>query len=270
MTSRRPTSGAGHAPNLNGSSKGMATADVPESLVPMLERAQRAPAENLSVSMASSSRGQRGSAGRSSADWHRAHPEPEDADDDERVPIPTAWRTRPEPAPPSWLAHQIKAGMFGLALGLVLVIPTVLWLTGRFGAAFDPQSVVTSAVSPQESSQERPATAEMAPTLAVQSKTAARAASEEKNDDAVSELLGRAEALIADGEMQLARDLLTDSLLENNPRAAFALAETFDPNILAATGARGVRAEVERARMLYGKALAGGITLARQRLEALR
>ena len=69
--------------------------------------------------------------------------------------------------------------------------------------------------------------------------------------------------------MVRAREILSDSTLANDPKAAFALAETFDPNILAATGAQGARAEVERARMLYSKALAGGVIAAKRRLDAL-
>jgi hypothetical protein len=83
------------------------------------------------------------------------------------------------------------------------------------------------------------------------------------------ELLNRAHGFISDGNMLRAREILSESVLADNPKAAFALAETFDPNILAATGAQGARAEVERARMLYGKALAGGVAAARKRLDAL-
>jgi hypothetical protein len=76
--------------------------------------------------------------------------------------------------------------------------------------------------------------------------------------------------MIGDGNMLRAREILGDALLADNPHGAFALAETYDPNILAATGARDVRAEVERARTLYGKALAGGVTAAENRLNALK
>jgi TPR repeat protein len=94
---------------------------------------------------------------------------------------------------------------------------------------------------------------------------------EAKNNAAevAEELISRAQGFISDGNMVRAREILSDGALANNPKAAFALAETFDPNILAATGAQGTRAEVERARMLYSKALAGGITAAKRRLDAL-
>ncbi|MET0568044.1 MAG: hypothetical protein ABWZ74_03110 [Hyphomicrobiaceae bacterium] len=83
-------------------------------------------------------------------------------------------------------------------------------------------------------------------------------------------MLERAREMIGDGNMLRAREILGDALLADNPRGAFALAETYDPNILAATGARDVRAEVERARTLYAKALAGGVAAAENRLNALK
>ena len=50
----------------------------------------------------------------------------------------------------------------------------------------------------------------------------------------------------------------------------FALAETYDPNMLAAWGTRGVAADVAKARALYRKALSLGAERAQVRLDALR
>jgi hypothetical protein len=49
----------------------------------------------------------------------------------------------------------------------------------------------------------------------------------------------------------------------------FALAETYDPNMLAAWGTRSVAGDVARAQALYRKALSLGISAAHGRLEAL-
>jgi TPR repeat protein len=49
----------------------------------------------------------------------------------------------------------------------------------------------------------------------------------------------------------------------------FALAETYDPNMLSAWGSRGVTSDVVRAKALYRKALELGVTKANMRLEAL-
>ena len=66
-----------------------------------------------------------------------------------------------------------------------------------------------------------------------------------------------------------ARELLSG---DGSPSAPllFALAETYDPNMLAAWGSRGVSADVQRARALYAKALDLGFGRAMARLDALR
>jgi hypothetical protein len=174
-----------------------------------------------------------------------------------------------------WLARQLRAGLLGLFLGLVGVIPAVFWLTGRLD---DPlrllqMSTPVSKMEQRGQDERSTASAEMPPILLDPPKPIARPVAptliEKDSSEAVEEMLNRARSLIDDGEIVQARELLSNPLLADNPKAAFALAETFDPNILAAMGARGVRAEVERARMLYGKALANGIEAAKKRLDAL-
>jgi hypothetical protein len=193
-------------------------------------------------------------------------------DDDEHLPLPSAFRTAPE-KPSSWLLHQLKAGLFGLVLGLALVVPTVLWLTGRLGDASaifrtDMKPNVDAVAShPVEAASRAIASVEP---LTVSPEPAARPTPEEKRQNDAEGLLTRAQGMIGDGNMVRAREILSDAVLADNPRGLFALAETYDPNILAATGARDVRAEVERARMLYAKALAGGVAAAENRLNALK
>ena len=50
----------------------------------------------------------------------------------------------------------------------------------------------------------------------------------------------------------------------------FALAETYDPNMLAAWGTRGIAADVTKAKSLYFKARDLGVSRAQVRLEQLR
>jgi TPR repeat protein len=50
----------------------------------------------------------------------------------------------------------------------------------------------------------------------------------------------------------------------------FALAETYDPNMLAAWGTRGVTSDVAKARALYRKAVELGVNRAQARLDALK
>lgn len=207
-------------------------------------------------------------------------------DDDEPLEMPSAFRAAPAPQG-SWLAQQLKTGLLGFVLGLVLVLPTVLWLTGRLN---DPAAMLRSAAVQQpavirkvepvevpktEVVATRPvetasrAIAGTDQTAAIQ-QPAARPDPEKRKQEEADALLERAREMIGDGNMLRAREILGDALLADNPRGAFALAETYDPNILAATGARDVRAEVERARTLYAKALAGGVAAAENRLNALK
>jgi len=83
-------------------------------------------------------------------------------------------------------------------------------------------------------------------------------------------LLEDARRLVGDGDFRTARSVLEDQLVSSMPAARFLLAETYDPNYLAARGVRSVRAEVPRAMELYRLALDGGIEAARQRINALR
>ena len=197
-----------------------------------------------------------------------------DYDDDEPMPLPSAFRAAPAKSR-SWLAQQVKAGLLGLVLGLALVLPTVLWLTGRFGETPALSRLQPSAVRDADavvSRQPEPvvrAVASVDP-LTASPQPVVRPSPEKRREDEADDLLKRAQEMIGDGNMVRAREILGDGLLADTPRGFFALAETYDPNILAATGARDVRAEVERARMLYAKALAGGVTAAENRLEALK
>ena len=195
-------------------------------------------------------------------------------DDEEPLSLPSAFRAAPEKSR-SWLAHQLKAGLLGLVLGLALVLPTVLWLTGRFGdttaqSRFQPGAARNAdAVASTKPEPIVRAVASVDP-LTASPQPVVRPSPEKRREDEADDLLKRAQDMIGDGNMVRAREILGDGSLSETPRGLFALAETYDPNILAATGARDVNAEVERARMLYAKALAGGVTAAKNRLEALR
>ncbi len=53
-------------------------------------------------------------------------------------------------------------------------------------------------------------------------------------------------------------------------KASCALAETYDPNILARWGTYGTRGDASKARELYAKAASGGIREAKDRINAWR
>src|SRR5262249_58490892 len=89
-----------------------------------------------------------------------------------------------------------------------------------------------------------------------------------KNAEAMK-LIARAIALLGQGNIGAARTVLERAVENGNAEASFMLAETYDPAILSAWGARGTRGEVTKAREFYAKAYAGGIVEAKDRLQAL-
>jgi len=86
----------------------------------------------------------------------------------------------------------------------------------------------------------------------------------------VDDRLAEARQRIESGDVSGARDIL--SAAEGNAPGpiSFALAETYDPNMLAAWGTRGAIADVARAKALYHKSLGLGMARAQARLEALQ
>jgi hypothetical protein len=87
--------------------------------------------------------------------------------------------------------------------------------------------------------------------------------------DPVADLMKDGLRLIAGGDVGGARKAFSRAASTGDAAATMALAETYDPNMLAAWGARDIKPDVGTARMLYGKALDAGIAKARTRLEAL-
>jgi hypothetical protein len=85
----------------------------------------------------------------------------------------------------------------------------------------------------------------------------------------VATLMARASALIAQGNITAARDVLGRAAETGSARASFSLAETYDPLILAEWKVYGTRGDTAKARELYAKAEAGGIEEVKARSEAL-
>jgi hypothetical protein len=82
-------------------------------------------------------------------------------------------------------------------------------------------------------------------------------------------LIARASALLGQGNIGAARVVLERAAENDNARASFMLAETYDPVVLSAWGTYGTRGEAAKARELYAKAHSGGIREAKDRLDAL-
>ena len=82
-------------------------------------------------------------------------------------------------------------------------------------------------------------------------------------------LLTRAKALVGQGNIRAARDVLELAVGTGSAQATFALAETYDPNVLATWRTRGTLGDATRARDLYTRAYEGGIEAAKGRSRAL-
>ena len=82
-------------------------------------------------------------------------------------------------------------------------------------------------------------------------------------------LMARASALLVQGNIGAARIVLERAAETGNAEASFALAETYDPNVLATWRAYGIRGDAAKARELYARAYDGGVRAAQDRSRAL-
>jgi hypothetical protein len=85
----------------------------------------------------------------------------------------------------------------------------------------------------------------------------------------ISRLMTRARALLRQGDIAAARNVLERAAETEDAAALYALAETFDPAVLRSWNVLGTRGDPARARELYAKALVGGVHEARERLTGL-
>jgi myosin heavy subunit len=93
--------------------------------------------------------------------------------------------------------------------------------------------------------------------------------STEANASEASGLLSRAKALVKQGNILAARTVLERAAETGSAQATFALAETYDPNVLAIWRTRGTRGDATRAHDLYARAYEGGIKAAKDRSDSL-
>ena len=85
----------------------------------------------------------------------------------------------------------------------------------------------------------------------------------------IDELLAEVAQCIEIGDVTAARELLVGADDGGHGAILFALAETYDPNMLAAWGTRHVAADAVKARALYRKAFGLGVARAQNRLDTL-
>jgi hypothetical protein len=229
--------------------------------------------------------------------------------DDEPMPIPSTWRQPLAGDDDRWFHQQMCAAVLGLIAGLMIVVPAVLWLSGFFSpqrsetaaaravptaadaraapeAKFDgikavripvrPDPARTAEESPASEAQlvkrnveqSSPAPVEAKPPPPVPIIAAARLIG--PNQARIDELLSQAAQRIESGDVAGAREMLAGADDGGQGVVSFALAETYDPNMLAAWGARGVAADAAKAQALYQKAFGLGVARAQNRLDGLR
>ena len=233
-----------------------------------------------------------------------------DHGDDEPMPIPSTWRQPTVGDDERSYRQQLGAAALGLVAGLIVVIPSVLWLSGWMGgpqarsntrhAAADAASVELADARTRESkaaadikpvkvvpiektesatqfvaaSIDPRAAAEPPPTVVEQASVpvpvpAAVPGVVERPRPRVEDLLLQAERRIARGDIVGAREFLMANEAVAPGPMTFALAETYDPIMLAIWQTQGMVADPNKAKFLYAKALELGYGRARQRLEWL-
>jgi TPR repeat protein len=104
---------------------------------------------------------------------------------------------------------------------------------------------------------------------ALEASTMPTAGPEPANPQAVR-LIARANQLLEQGNIGGARNMLDRAAEMGSTEALLWLAETYDPLLLSARQTFGTQSDIAKARELYGKALAGGVSKAHVRLEALQ
>ena len=191
--------------------------------------------------------------------------------------LPATWYSPSVPAPEPWFGSELRAGALGLGLGILIIVPVVLWSSGWLlsersamrGAAVKTLKAVEPTAplpAPMMASLAEPkvelATVRREPIVAAGPITPVA--------DAAHPQVAQARLSIESGDIVAARAMLSDAGLAGRGDAQFALAETFDPNVLAAWGTRGVAADVEKARAHYQVALGLGFATARERLKGLQ
>jgi TPR repeat protein len=82
-------------------------------------------------------------------------------------------------------------------------------------------------------------------------------------------LMARARRFVEQRNISAAREMFERAADAGHPPALFGLAETYDPNMLAAWETIGTQGDVARAKALYAKALYAGMAEAQARLKAL-
>ena len=202
---------------------------------------------------------------------------------EEPMPSPPAWHAPASDGQNGWVRQKVYAAGFGLIIGLALIAAGLVWLAGWVGSS--PRSEVnqTGPIDEKPANLEEVAkwSAVAKPQLAPRGDLISPGPSEARGEldrpatattlrSAPEPLVQEAQQRIERGDVAGARALLANADTDPSGLVLFTWAETYDPNVLAAWGMRGITPDIEKAKGLYAAALAQGYAAARQRLESLQ
>ena len=202
---------------------------------------------------------------------------------EEPMPSPPAWHAPASDGPNGLVRQKVYAAGLGLTIGLALVAGGLVWLAGWVGSSRRSEVRETVPIDENPANLEEAAkwSAVAKPQLApwgdlispepseasgVLERPATATTLRSSPEPLVQEALQR----IQRGDVAGARDLLANADTDPSGLVLFTLAETYDPNVLAAWGMRGLSPDIEKAKGLYAAALSLGYAAARQRLDSLQ
>lgn len=181
--------------------------------------------------------------------------------------LPAGWYAEEIAAPPAPL--PIKAATLGFVGGIMMLLPAaIMWsnLTAPRAPSTEDLAILAQTIVSEATAH----AGRLAPGPAFDQARVERIAARSLTPPAFEPHLEEARRLITAKDIASARDVLAKAAAAKSPKALFAMAETFDPNALAAWGASGVAADPARARTLYEAALNLGHDGAVGRIEALK
>jgi hypothetical protein len=189
------------------------------------------------------------------------------------------WRSKDGDDPHARL-RPWRSVALGIAAGLAVVVPAILWLSGLLGGPQPKSAARLQATDqpPVKIAEVKAVKVHVAPPTDAAQQTKPQPASVPPPVPApaqrvglrVEELFAQAKRRIESGDVLGAREILQAPETATSGALTFLLAETYDPNMLASWQTRGVTAHPERARALYQKARDLGENRAQLRLDWLK
>lgn len=208
----------------------------------------------------------------------------EPRDDDEPMPALSTWRQSAANDEDGWL-QQMRAAAWGLIAAVVLIVAALMWLGGWFGGpravpkGIEPVPATAAAKTPPQAvgnpqspvaEPESAGEGDTSPRRTAAAAPGTPAAEVVQPGPVVAHVIAEAKRRVESGDVTGARDILAAYGNDAHGLVPYALAETYDPNMLAAWGTRGIAPDVVKAKALYGEALDLGNDRAGSRLDALQ